>query len=58
MTPDEAEAMTGPDPATGVGSQGPLTRAVWLRLLTAMVALAAGVAALVIAVDLIRSTLS
>jgi hypothetical protein len=41
-----------------VGSQRRLTRAVWLRLFTAMVALAAGVVALVIAVDLIRSTLS
>lgn len=47
-----------PDPAARAGTEARLTRAVWLRLFAAVLALASGIAALVIAVDLIRSTLS
>ena len=50
--------MSGLDQTTpGRSGHGP-TRAVWLRLLGAVIALAAGAAALVVAIDLIRTALS
>jgi hypothetical protein len=48
----EPDQFTPVQPAHGVG------RAVWLRLVGALLALAAGAASLVVAIDLIRTTLS
>jgi hypothetical protein len=50
--------MNGPDQTTPGRAEQGLSRAVWLRLCAAMIGLAAGAAALVVAIDLIRTALS
>jgi hypothetical protein len=50
--------MIDPDQATPPPAEERLSGPVWLRLASALAALAAGIAALVIVIDLARSALS